>query len=395
MIDDKFHTVHITTVDISLAMLLKSRLLKLRSKGFKISTVSAPGTFVKDLLRSNIPHIPIHHLSRTWNIFYDIIAFYELYCLFRRGNFDIVNTYSPKAGVLGRLAARLAGVPIIIHTSWGLMFNENMNFLKKYLYITIYKIAAACCDHILSVNIDDIELMKKYRIAHNKVSYLGNATQLDLYSPDKIDLIRIKNLKDKYRIPPEWLVIGIIGRLVKEKGYIEFIEAAKRIKAKYNNVIFIAVGPLDPIKRDCISYDEIKSLEKKNIIKFLGFQNDMVLIYGLIDIVVLPSHREGFPRVLVEAAAMKKPIITTNTRGCKEAVEEGRNGLLVPVNNSIELADAIEKLIKDKQLRTEFGTNSRRKAEQEFDENNLVEKIIRVYNKLLKQKFHIKQKQPQ
>ena len=385
---DKITSAHITTSKISLQILLKSRLLLLKAKGIRIYGLSGPEPLAKEFENGEIKYIPIFDLTRKWSIWKDIKAFFQLIRILKRKNFHIVNTYGPKPGFYGRIAAKIARVPIILHTNWGLYFSEDSSVFKKVFYLVLEWIGSCFSNHVFSVNKDDIETMIKYRIVKNrrKITYIGNATTLSYFSPEAINQKKIKEVKAELGIEENKLIIGMVGRLVKDKGYEEFFRVAKTLKKKYNHLIFLSVGPVDLDKSDRISKEVIERVKQKGIVNFLGMRTDMPYMYAIMDIVVLPSHREGFPRSLVEACAMGKPLVATNIRGCREAVDDGINGFLVPLKDWKSLCDAIEKLIVNEDLRKKMGKASRKKALKEFDENKLVEKIAEVYNKLLREK---------
>ena len=232
--------------------------------------------------------------------------------------------------------------------------------------------------------------MQKYHFKNNNsLNYLGNGTDIhDKFNPVNYDEEKILSEKIKLGLKPQSLVVGQIGRLTESKGFKEYFEAAKKIKSKYQDIEFIVLGEQDNTKGLGIDEKEIKQLEDDGIIKYLGVKShaEMPYIYAITDIVVLMSHREGFPRCLVEAAAMAKPLIATDIRGCREAVEPGVNGFLVPMRDYQALANALDNLINDPDLRTKMGKNSRRKAKKDFDEGNLVNTILSTYKRLLKEK---------
>ncbi|MFC1769923.1 glycosyltransferase family 4 protein [Nitrospirota bacterium] len=383
-----YKTMHVTPAAASLEVLLKSRLCILMDRGYEVVGFSSSDGLGKDVDPLGIFHvsgfkyIESNHLTRKFNILSDIKFMLEAYIFFRKERPDIVNTYGPKPGVFARIAAGLARVPVVVHTSWGLYFTDKTPWYKKFPIIAMERISSVFCDYIFSVNKDDLALMKKYRFLPNeRIGYLGNATDLSSFDPANVDQKTFEDLKAELEIPAGALVVGISGRLTYSKGYREFIAAAREIKKKSYNVVFVAFGVLDNSKGDGVSLEEINALEDEGVLIYGGMwpQEKMPVVYSIFDIVVLPSYREGFPRTLVEAAAMAKPLVSTDTRGCREAVDEGENGFLVPVGDSVLLAEAIEKLLKDKQLRERFGVRSRLKALNEYDEKVLVGKVINVY----------------
>jgi glycosyltransferase involved in cell wall biosynthesis len=387
---DKIKTIHVTPAPEALLVFLRSRLKILDSNNFKNIGYCYYNSSLDEFKKSGYDVIISNYLSRRFSCLDDLKFFLESYQIFKKEKPTIVNTYGPKPGLYARISARLAGVPIVVHTFWGFLFPDDFPWYKKIPFILLEKMAAYFCDYILSVNRDDLRIMQKYHFRNNNdLNYLGNGTDIyQKFNPRSYDKEKIVSEKIKLGLKPQSLVIGQIGRLTKSKGYKEFFEAAKKIKHKYPTVEFIVVGPFDNTKGQGINASEIEQLENEGIIKYLGSKNhdEMPLLYAMTDIIVLMSHREGFPRCLVEAAAMAKPLIATDIRGCREAVESGYNGFLVPIKDYQALTDALDKLINDPELRTKLGRNSRQKAERDFDEEKLVNTIVITYNRLLEEK---------
>ena len=391
---EKIKTLHITSAPQSLDVFLKSRLEILEAHNFKSIGCSYYDNSLKNFADSGFDIIPLLHMTRSFNLIEDIKLFFETYRIVKKEKPVIVHTYGVKPGLYSRLAARLAGAPIVVHTLWGFLFVEDSPWYKKLPFILEEKLAAGFCDYIFSVNNDDLKIMNQYSFKKTKkIGYLGNATDISSqFNPKNYSSDQIISAKVKMGLNPKSLVIGKIGRLTKSKGYVEFFKAIKLIKDKYPEIEVIVVGRFDNTKGGGIDRKEIANLEKENIIKYLGVKNhdDMPLTYAICDIIVLMSHREGFPRSLVEAGAMGKPIIASDIRGCREAVEPGVNGILVPLRDHKKLAEALDRLISDQDLRNQMGTKSRLKAERDYDEEKLVGKILTVYDNLLQEKKIIK-----
>ena len=383
----KIKTIHVTPAPESLLVFLRSRLKILEGNNFKNIGYSYYNSSLDKFKESGFDVIRSNYLSRVFNFLDDLKFVVESYKVFKKEKPTIVNTYGPKPGLYARFSARLAGVPIVIHTFWGFLFPDDFPWYKKLPFILLEKMGAYFCDYILSVNRDDLKVMQKYHFKNkNDLNYLGNGTDIhQIFNPKNYDKEKILSEKVKLGLKPQSLVIGQIGRLTESKGYNEYFAAAEKIKSRYPDIEFIVVGPIDNTKGLGIDEKAIKKLEDDGIIKYLGIKHheEMPLIYALTDIVVLMSHREGFPRCLVEAAAMGKPIVTTDIRGCREAVEPGRNGFLVPIRDYQALTDELDKLINDSDLITRLGKNSRLKAERDFDEENLVNTILSTYRRLL------------
>lgn len=329
-------------------------------------------------------YLPVRNMNRQVDPLADVRAVAEFMRLFRTHRFDIVNTYGPKPGIVARIAARLAGAPFVVHTSFGLLFSEKTSVVRKSAVLAVEFVCSQFSDWVLSVNHDDILYLKRmtpFR-RHNTVTYLGNATDLDRFAYNAIDHHKVRSLRSKWGVRESETVITMVGRLVREKGCLELLEAAKILKGRKRNCVFVLIGPLDTAKKDVVDHSIFEPF-----VKPVGFVSDMPSALAASDIVVLPSHREGFPRVLVEACAMGRPIVTTDTRGCREAVEHGRNGFLVPLDDPVSLADAIDRFLLDEELRRNAGVHSLKKASREFNNKMLIRRLVSVYMDLLETKI--------
>ena len=186
-------------------------------------------------------------------------------------------------------------------------------------------------------------------------------------------------------LPQNKIVVGFVGRLVVEKGVLDLINAARLVINKGVDAQFLFVGPIDHDKKDAIN-PQNDTIDVEAYCSFIGFQDNMPLIYSLMDVFVLPSYREGFPRSLMEASAMQVPCITTDIRGCREVVEEGKNGLLVPAGDVQALAQSIQKLLNNPALANRMGDIGRQIAVERFDERKVFEKVSQTYHSLLESK---------
>ena len=181
-------------------------------------------------------------------------------------------------------------------------------------------------------------------------------------------------------------VVGFVGRLVREKGLLELFAAAGFVREQVPDVRFLFIGPVDTHKLDALTPDTTQKYGIADICHFLGMRQDMPELYALMDVFVLPSHREGFPRSPMEASAMQVPCVVTDIRGCREAVDQGRNGLLVPLGDVQALADAIIELLTDREKAHCMGEEGRRMALERFDERRVFEKVKAEYARLLREK---------
>ncbi len=374
---------HITTVDLSLRYLLLNQLQSLQQVGYEVTGISSPGPDVPVLEATGIRHLSVP-MSRNFTPLADLVSLWRLYRVLRRERFTIVHTHTPKPGLLGQLAARIAGVPIVINTLHGFYFHDHMPAFWRRFYIVTEKIAALCSDTILSQNSEDIETAIQEKICTpEKIMHLGNGIDIERFKRSNIDRHRIEQLRKQFKLDTNTHIVGFVGRLVAEKGIFELFQAAKIIKEQYSEIKFLFIGPIDKKKSDAISPQMAQKYGIDDICIFTGMREDMPELYTLMDIFVLPSHREGFPRSPMEASAMEVPCIVTNIRGCREAVEHNRNGLLVPQNNAPALAEAILQLLNNPGLARQMGRAGRLKAEQDFDEQRVFDRVKATYQELL------------
>lgn len=379
---------HIASIDITVKFLLLPQLKSLVKEGYYVHVVYSKGTLTKEIEQEGIKVKAIEIKRKLFSPISDIVALIKLYFYFRKEKFDIVHTHAPKPGLLGQLAAKAAGVPIIINTIHGLYFTEDSSSFRKNVFTFIEKISAQCSTLIFSQNREDIQTMVDKKIAPaDKIVYLGNGIDLARFNPQKFSQDFIKNKKRELGLPEDARIIGIVGRLVKEKGYLEMFEAMKEIIQRYPNAILLSVGPDDLVKKDKLSKEIIKEYGIENNIVFLGQREDIEEIFPLMDIFVLPSHREGFPRSVIEAMAMERPIVVTDIRGCREEIDNGINGIIIPVKNSKELAKAVVTLLDDKNKADELAKHAKMKAEREFDETIIFSRILKEYQYLIGKKL--------
>jgi glycosyltransferase involved in cell wall biosynthesis len=375
--------IHVTTSDISLALLLGPQLRAFAAAGYEVIGASAPGPHVEELESWGIRHEPLANATRSMNPRADVKALFELRTLFRRLAPDLVHTHNPKPGLYGRLAARMAGIPAVVNTIHGLYALPEDPFAKRAIFYSLERIAAACSDAELLQNVEDIDVLRKLRVPEHKLHILGNGIDLQRFNPDRVDPQRTAELRASFGAGPGDVVCGVVGRLVWEKGYREVFEAAQRLREIAPNVRVVVVGPAEPTKEDAVTADDIARAERDGGITFLGMRTDLEDLYAAMDLYVLASYREGFPRSAMEAAALGRPLVVTNVRGCRQVVDDGITGRLVPVHDSRALADTIAALAADEDTRVAMGRAGRAKALREFDDQTSIAITLDVYQRLL------------
>ena len=382
----RIKVAHITTIDISLRYLLLNQLRSLKQAGYEVIGISSPGKEVQYIEATGIRHKPVK-ITRSFTPFQDLKTLLGLYRHFCNDRFTIIHTHTPKPGLLGQLAARMVNAPIIVNTLHGFYFHNGMHPAMRRFYIVLEKIAAKCSDVILSQNREDIETAIREGICRpEKIKYLGNGIDVERFNPVNLSPEDILQKRLEIGLTSESLVVGFVGRFVKEKGLLELFEAAKIVRARIPEVRFLIIGPEDTNKPDSLTPHSVERYGVADICHFTGVRQDMPELYSLMNVLVLPSHREGFPRAPMEASAMKVPCIITDIRGCRETIEHDRNGLLVPLGNIGALADAIIDLLTDREKARRMGEEGRRIALERFDERFVFEKVKAEYARLLREK---------
>jgi glycosyltransferase involved in cell wall biosynthesis len=374
--------LHVTTVDMSLALLLGPQLRAFTDAGMEVVGVSAPGPYVPRLEAWGIRHEPLRHATRSMAIGQDMMALTELWRLFRRLKPDIVHTHNPKPGLYGRLAARAAGVPGVVNTVHGLYASPEDRASRRAVVYALERAASLCSGAELIQNPEDLEVLARLGIPRDKLVLLGNGIDLERFRPAADEDGR-RRARAVLGVDVEAVVVGTVGRLVRQKGFPELFAAAERLRSTHPDVVFVVVGGSDPDKADAISSEELAAAGRSGRIVFTGSRDDMEDVYRGFDLFVLPSHREGFPRSAMEAAATGLPVIATDIRGCRQVVSDAQTGLLVPLHDPVRLASAIEELVVDAALRRRMGIAARRKAEAEFDYRVVVSKTLEAYERVL------------
>ncbi len=367
---------HLTTVDLSLRYLVFPQLLAIRDAGWEAIGISADGPWVSELELAGIRHISLASSTRGINPLADLKASAELWQILRKERFDVLHTHNPKPGLYGRVLGRLAGVPVVVNTVHGLYATPDDPRWKRGIVYGLEAVASRFSDAELVQSAEDLELLGRLRIIPKvKLHHLGNGIDLARFDPARFDRTERAEVRQELGVGVDQILIGSVGRLVVEKGYPELFEAVGRLSDRY---MLVCIGPEDPEKADALP-PSLVDQAKESGVQFLGMRNDVDRLYAAMDLFVLASHREGFPRSAMEAAAMGLPIVATNIRGCREVVEDEVNGLLVPVREPEALRTAILELGGDAGLRRRLGIQGRAVAAERFDDSKVVDLVMETY----------------
>ena len=308
---------------------------------------------------------------------FDVRSLWQLYRLYRRIHPDIVHHVAMKPVVFGGIAATLARVPAVVQAVTGMGYafiaEDRRSRLRRTLIVRALHFS---CQRngttVITQNAEDLNSIVEMGIA--------NREQVVVIPGSGVDTTAVTAGPE----PPPPLRIILPGRMLREKGVVEFCEAANRLQAAGVRAEFQLAGMIDPSNPGALTADELDSLAKRNGVEYLGFVKDMATLYRSSHVICLPSYREGLPKALIEAAAAGRPIVTTDSPGCRDIVRDEVNGLLVPVRQVEPLADALRRLIDDADLRRRMGQEGRRIACAEYDIDGVVDATLTTYRRLQK-----------
>jgi glycosyltransferase involved in cell wall biosynthesis len=374
---------HIAASDQTLSQLLLNQLAHFRDAGFEVAGISARGPHTRDLEDAQIEFFEIP-VTRRFGPLSDLKALIALYRLLRRERFDIIHTHTPKGGLLGQYAALLARVPLRVHTIHGLYFPGFMRPEQRRLYVWLERITLAFSHYNFSQNPEDVPVAIEERIVKpDRLEQIGNGIDMRRFDPARISDAERRRVRAELGFDDRTLVIGMVGRLVAEKGYLDAFDAVALAKARVPEARFIFIGGFEN-KADAITPETLAERGIADVAQFLGHRKDVDALYAAMDVFMLPSHREGFPRAVMEAAAMGKACVVTNVRGCRQACDDEVTGLMVPARDPAALADALVRLLRSPDERARMGRAARDKAIREFDETRIIDAIIHAYRRLVR-----------
>ena len=378
--------LHVSTVDLGISFLMP-QLRALQRDGFEVHAACADGPLLPSFEREGIK---VHRVEVTRELtpFADLKLLRQLFRIMRRERYAVVHTHTPKMELVGQAAAWLARVPVILYTNHGLIFLGRPRALEGLMFRTVARVAGLFSDKVISQSAEDASVVVREKIyRRDKVGFLGNGIDISRLRADRFTGEEVRAKRRELGIPDGDKVVGMVGRYVWEKGYREFFEAARMILEGDGRVSFLTVGvPLES-ERDPVDFSMLRELGIEEKFFVLKSRSDMPELYSVMDVVALPSYREGFPRSLMEAASMSKPVVASDVSGCRQAVVEGGNGYLVPVKNSGALASKIKLLLDDASLRARLGARGRELAEERFDVEKVIGRLRGFYEELLRRKL--------
>ena len=333
----------------------------------------------KQIEESGVSYIQVPQLRRNINFFFDFPALLKIRRLLKRDKPDIVHTHTSKAGLLGRLAARLAGIPSIIHTPHGHVFFGYFGALKTKMFVLLEKLASRITDKIIALTPREKADYLRYKVAkEDKLVVIPSGIELHKcqYPPKE----ERSKLRRELGIPDRSAVVGTAGRLVPVKGSGFLLQAVGQVISEHPDTYLVFAGD-GPLRKNLAKDAVDRGLAKKII--FTGWRDDMARVLSVFDVFCLPSLNEGMGRVLVEAMALGKPVVASDAGGIPDLIIPGKNGILVPPQDPEELARQIRFLIENREEREKLGRAGKEMASAYSDEV-MVKKIAELYEKALK-----------
>jgi glycosyltransferase involved in cell wall biosynthesis len=343
-----------------------------RQQGYEVmlaTRVQRHGEIIRD---AGIELFPIELARHSHNPVRELSALREIVAVYRKAKPDIAHHVALKPVLYGSIAAALARTPAVVNAIAGLGYV----FTSREVRARLLRPAVGAAYHLLLdrpnsrlilQNPDDMQAFVKRGLIHPNRAALIRGSGVDM-----------QEFTAEPELPGVPLVV-LPARLLRDKGVVEFVQAARELQQASIKARFALVGTPDPHNPTAISEHQVRSWEQAGIVEWWGWRDDMREVYRQSHIVCLPSYREGLPKALIEAAACGKPIVTCDVPGCREIVTDGDNGLLVPARETTPLAYALRRLIEDPQLRQRMGERSRRRAVETFSIQRVIEDTLAVY----------------
>ncbi len=379
--------IRITTVPVSLEKLLEGQLSFMQNH-FDIIAVSSQRELLTAFGKKNKINTYFIPFTRKITPLQDIKALWKLYRFLKKEKPDVVHTHTPKAGIVGMMAAYFAGVPHRLHTVAGLPLLETTG-LKRKLLNTVEKYTYRFATKVYpnATGLKKIILKQKFTKPEKlKIIANGSSNGIDssYFNPNTFTKEEIEKNKKNLSIKDSDFTFLYVGRLVKDKGINELVKAFVSLYTKNPNITLLLVGDYEP-KLDPLDKETLTSINRHPKIITTGWQNDVRIYFAVSDLFVFPSYREGFPNVVLQAGAMNLPAIVSNINGCNEIISDNINGLIIPVKTVPALQKAMDIILKDKSLYQKLKKHTRKIILQKYERQQVWDALLKEYKLLLKQ----------
>lgn len=377
--------LHVTTVPMTLRF-LAGHVAHARSKGFEVHALSSPGEALDAFGRDMDIEVHAVRMPRRITPLVDLAALWRIVRVIRRVRPTIVDAHTPKGSLLAMIAATLCRVPVRVYHQHGLPL-VTATGLKRHVLRWTERTTCRLAHRVVCISTALREvLIAEGLCPEDKITVLEHGSidgvEADRkFNPARVSTESAEGTRARYGIPPGALVLGFVGRIVRDKGLIELVQAWRVLREEWPSLHLLVAGPFE--SQDPIPADVDTTLRQDPRIHLAGMVHDMPGVYRILDVLVLPTYREGFNTALLEAAAMERPVVATRVPGCVDAVLDGETGLLVPVRDVAALTAAICTYVGDPDLRRRHGANARDRALRDFDPGALREALFGEYLRLL------------
>lgn len=343
-----------------------------RSAGYEVSVATRVTDHGPAIREAGLELIPLRLSRGSQNPLRELASIAQITALYRRTKPHLVHHVAVKPVLYGSIAARVAGVPSVVNALAGLGYLFSSRDLKARMlrpfvqtaYRALLNRPNAC---LILQNPDDLSLLQAHGIA--------DPTRTVMIRGSGVDLAKFASTPE----PPGVPLVVLPARLLRDKGIVEFVDAARRLRDQGAMARFALVGEPDPGNPASVPRELLTQWVAEGVVEWWGWREDMAAVLRDCHVVCLPSYREGLPKALIEAAAAARPIVTCDVPGCREVVSEGDNGLLVPARDSQSLAEALGRLLADPDLRRRMGARGRARAEAEFSLDSVIERTLALY----------------
>lgn len=378
---EKQKLIRITTVPLSLDKLLSGQ-LRFMSAHYEVIAVAAEKEYLEKIgVKEEVRTFHLE-MSRKITPIADLLAVLRLYLFLRKEKPFLVHSHTPKAGIVGMLAAKCAGVPHRLHTVAGLPLLESSGFKRKLLDL-VEKTTYACATRVYpnSVGLKNIIINNKY-CNPNKLNVIAqgssNGIDTNFFNPNLFSVEQKDLLRDKLALKKEDFVFVFVGRLVKDKGINELVEAFEKVYEKNDKARLLLVGDYEA-DLDPLSPITLQSITQNEAIIAVGFQYDVRPYFAIANALVFPSYREGFPNVVMQAGAMSLPCIVSDINGCNEIIIEEQNGTIIPVKNTMAIVEKMVLFMENTDYYTMLHANARNRILSRYDQRVVWEAILAEY----------------
>ncbi|MFP4579998.1 MAG: glycosyltransferase family 4 protein [Candidatus Sumerlaeia bacterium] len=385
----KLKVLQLCAVDFTLAKFLAPLCFGLEREGFDVTAACTPTTFFEPLREEGLRCVEME-IERSLNVRAHVGSYRRLSAWLAKEHFDIIHVHTPIAALIGRLAAWRRKVPIRLYTAHGFYFHDDMPWLKRRFHIGLEQFGGLFHDYLFTQSEEDRQSAIRHHIARaDKVRTIGNGIDLERFNPGRFSDTDRAAKREELGIPADAKVLGIIGRLVREKGYFELFEACRVLADRMDDFRLLVIGDALPSDHDDSTtelLETIKNLRLEDRVVLAGQRTDVPELLHTVDAFTLPSWREGMPRSVIEAMAMALPCVVTNIRGCREEVLDGETGYIIPVRDAEALAARCGELLQNSDAAREMGQAGRKRAERLFSEEVVLQKQLEIYHRLIEKK---------